>query len=382
MTADTHKDLAIILFTIILVGLFGNLMNLKVLTNKEIRKVSTFRFLLYLSVIDIMVLIICAIDSALTYGFDIEVRLMSSAICKIHTFFTYFLTHMSSIVLMCVSIERLSVVYNKINHSFRSNRNLNFKSNRIEKILLIITVILVLFNIHYLFFFDLTDLTQLKENPSNQNDDFSLDYKHRYLSSSLKSQIIDFIMNKKLSLDKNMTIILTNKFTSNYKYIDEEDDDSEFKQYVCYSFGNEMYDFFITRIWIWVDSTIYSFMPIFVMIICSFTILVKIRRKRSNFLKLTFSTNRRIIENRINRNKQILYMLTATNIYFIICSLPYCILCLKLNFTEYSSKFTQTLFIVHILSYSNNSFSFVFYGLFSKQYRDSAALLFKKNNRL
>ena len=152
MTADTHKDLAIVLFTIILIGLFGNIMNLKVLANKEIRKMSTFRFLLYLSIIDIMVLTICAVDSVMTYGFNIEVRQMSSFICKIHTFFTYFLTHMSSIVLMCVSIERLSVVCSSVNHSFlRPTRNSTFKSNRIEKILLIITVILVFFNIHYLF---------------------------------------------------------------------------------------------------------------------------------------------------------------------------------------------------------------------------------------
>ena len=384
MTADTHKDLAIVLFIIIMVGLFGNIMNLKVLANKEIRKVSTFRFLLYLSIIDIMVLIICAIDSVLTYGFNIEVRQMSSLICKIHTFFTYFLTHMSSIVLMCVSIERLSVVCSSVNHSFlRSSRNSTFKSNRIEKILLIITVILVFFNIHYLFFFD---LTSFKENPNNQNNDFNFDYKYKYLNSSLKRQIKDFIINKKLAIaDK-----FYNEFTLNYKYVNEEDDDIDLNQYtVCYSFGNEIYDFFMTHIWIWIDSTIYSFVPIFVMIVCSFTILFKIRSKRNNFLKLTFSTNRKIIENRINRNKQILYMLTATNIYFIICSLPYCILCLKLNFTDNNFKFTQTLFLVHILSYSNNSFNFVFYGLFSKQYRQSAMeLLFPKtknnniNNRI
>jgi hypothetical protein len=47
---------------------------------------------------------------------------------------------------------------------------------------------------------------------------------------------------------------------------------------------------------------------------------------------------------------------------------------LKLNF---SSNFSMTLLIVHILAYSNNSFNFLFYGLFSKQYRETVAKVLK-----
>ena len=114
-------------------------------------------------------------------------------------------------------------------------------------------------------------------------------------------------------------------------------------------------------------------MPLIVMISCSFILFYEIKKKSENFFKISGNKqNRGIFKNRIKRNKQILYMLTATNIFFITCSLPYCILCFKSNFSssQYSS-FSQVLFIVHILSYSNNSFNFIFFLIFSNHYRQA-----------
>ena len=70
-------------------------------------------------------------------------------------------------------------------------------------------------------------------------------------------------------------------------------------------------------------------------------------------------------------------MLMATNLFFIICTLPYCILSHKSISIDTENNFSLTLLIVHILAYSNNSLNFIFYGLFSKQYRQTALKMFR-----
>ncbi len=77
------------------------------------RKNSTFRYLLYLSVFDLLVLVVGATDAYLRFGFNLQIRNYSSYLCRYHTFFTYFLTHASSIILMIVNVDRAFVVHNK-----------------------------------------------------------------------------------------------------------------------------------------------------------------------------------------------------------------------------------------------------------------------------
>jgi len=104
-----------VLATIILIGFFGNLLNLIVFSSKTMRKNSTFRYLFYLSAIDLLVLITCTTDSLLAYVYYIMIRLQSDFFCKIHTFMSYFLTDMSSLILMIVSIDRVLIIKNQSN---------------------------------------------------------------------------------------------------------------------------------------------------------------------------------------------------------------------------------------------------------------------------
>ena len=157
MKPETYKELALILFLIICIGLFGNILNLIVFSQKSMRKSSTFRFLIYLSIIDMLVLVICAMDSVLIYGFGFEIRLYSKLTCKLQSFFSYFLTQMSSIVLMCVSIERVLVVCNFSQSASISNLKWSFfKKLRIEKVVTIVTTFLIAINIHYVYYFSLS----------------------------------------------------------------------------------------------------------------------------------------------------------------------------------------------------------------------------------
>jgi len=111
----THKS-AIIIFVlplIILIGIIGNLLNIIIFSRRVFKYCSTFRFLIHLSVFDLLVLLICASDAFLRFGFQIHIRQYSTFICKLHTFFTYLFTHASSATLTIISIQRALVMANK-----------------------------------------------------------------------------------------------------------------------------------------------------------------------------------------------------------------------------------------------------------------------------
>jgi hypothetical protein len=367
MNYETQKRLAVILFFIICIGILGNLLNLFVFGQKSMRKMSTFRFLLYLSLVDLLVLLVCTSDSLLTYGLNIEIRLYSSLLCRSHTFLTYYLTHLSSIILMAVSIERTLVVFNKtiINYFLKKSKiELAFlknvlRFNRIEKVVGFIAVSLALLNIHYLYFFNL--------NIINQNSQLPVTYEKTENGTILDNAYLNGTQIFENNRDqKNNNLAIENSVSN--KTNNKSDSKKDFL-YLCYPLNEFNYNIFLNHIWTWIDSTIYSFVPILVMIICSLCILIGIKQKNFND---SSQINRAITLKQSKRNNQLLIMLMATNLFFIVCTLPYCILSHKSISIDSENNFSLTLLIVHILAYSNNSFNFIFYGLFSKQYRQTA----------
>jgi hypothetical protein len=114
------------------------------------RKITAFRYLFYLSAIDLLVLLVCSTDASLTFGFSIQVRLFSRLACKLHTFLTYFLTHMSSVVLTAVSIDRVVVLY-----SMKKFIGPFGKSYRTEKAICALALLIAFLNVHYIIYLDL-----------------------------------------------------------------------------------------------------------------------------------------------------------------------------------------------------------------------------------
>jgi hypothetical protein len=352
MIDETYKDLAVLLLLFILIGSFGNIMNIIIFSKRTLRKNSTFNFLLYQSIIDLLVLTFCASDTVMTYGFNLEVRLLSKFTCKIHTFLTYLLTQLSSTIIMFVSIERVIVVCNFKFLSFSKSKFVFFKSRRIEKLILMILILMSLVNMHYIFFFQ---LNMYNGNLNNQNETNSS-------IKILKKEISKYVhQNPSFYQSINLSLKLNEKIDGYY--------------YVCYPFNNRHYLYFMSNIWLFIDNCIYSLIPIIVMAICSSIIIVHIREKSKRFFKISSAINKRLIENRTKRNKKILYMLIVTNFYFVVCSLPYCVISFQSSRSNQTTKFSQSLLMAHIMSYSNNSFNFLFYMIFIKQYRDYALTL-------
>jgi hypothetical protein len=156
---------------------------------------STFRFLLYLSAIDLLVLLISALEAFdRGIGPKLKLREISNFSCKTHTFLTYVLTHTSSIMLMVISVDRALVISNKsfwsLLHFFRKKTTKqnatkrNQSKNHVDIIVLCIVGLFMLFNSHYLIFLNLATITNDHSPNGNDNiDDFD-DYENAYLKYS------------------------------------------------------------------------------------------------------------------------------------------------------------------------------------------------------
>jgi len=111
---DFKEKLILYLFPLILIiGLIGNSLNILIFSKKTVRSNSTFRFLLYLSIFDLLVLLVCTPDVFLRFGYQIHIRQISIYTCRLHTFLTYLFTHASSSTLMLISIDRALIISNR-----------------------------------------------------------------------------------------------------------------------------------------------------------------------------------------------------------------------------------------------------------------------------
>ncbi len=288
---------------------------------------------------------------------------------------------MSSIVLTFVNIDRVFVVYNK---QFKC-----FKKNYIEKLIFSIFILLVVIDIHYLIFYNLIEVNTNTINDLNSSSasEKEIDsaksyyYNPRFDESSHENISKPSVLIKSIKLNLDYDLYLGNKSEKLKQKIISNINEKSTRLFVCYPSTDSNYVYFLTKIWIWIDSSIYSFLPIVVMTICSCFILLEIKRKCSSFTTvISNQLNKIIAQKRLRRSKQILFMLTSANAFFIICSLPYCIIYHKSNSERTETDFSFSLIIVHILSYSNNSLNFVFYGLFSEKYKEEMSTLFWKRH--
>ena len=389
MLSDENQNIliSITLATIILIGLFGNLMNIIVFSVKTMRKNSTFKYLFYLSIIDVLVLLICSTDSLLTHAHFIMIRLKSNLVCKIDTFLTYFFTHMSSIILMVVNLNRVLVIKSQKSKNKQENTPIDNKQRisislissptfqlvKVEKVnyvIILLCLILVFCNSHYLIFMDLNRIEMFKklEKPKTFNYS-SIFYKKM---KSMLNESLTFYNNSEIKLnDKELIpdLDLGSKSQRNSILRYYQRLNSSININMCYPNVNSHYHFFLSRIWIWIDMIIFSLLPFTVMIICSILIIHEIFSKSKDFLQSKDKNNAKILEKSKQRNRKLLIMLTVTNLYFVSCSLPLCINIIldKINNIKEDGNLLLTIF--QIISYSNNAFNFVFYLIFSESYR-------------
>jgi hypothetical protein len=366
------RSISIALSIIIAIGVVGNIINMIVFSRKSMRTVSTFRFLLYLSAFDLLVLLVCSTEAYAQFRYHYEIRSVSTLICRVHTFLTYFLSHCSSNILMVISIDRALVITNR-RSIFRFRRknpqsaslknkpnryslvnieplkqnwwsclaNFSLNLHRVDMAMILIAFMIIILNIHYFLFLSLNRVEDQSETAQQNSSDY---YSFEYANG------IEVEVGK------------------------------ETRQ-VCFPMGKSLYNKFLVRIWTWIDLVIFSLVPFVTMSVCSLIILVKIRDNSKKYFKILINRNIKnskssAFQKRVRRNRQVLCMLLLTNFYFLLSSLPYFVSSLLFQGERNDTPIAQSL--VHLLLYTNNAINFLFYGFSSEKYREEFIKIFSR----
>ncbi|UJR22455.1 hypothetical protein I4U23_025513 [Adineta vaga] len=128
------------------VGSIGNSLSFIVFTQKQLRTHSTFRYLAYLSIVDLIVIYLGLGHLILRDYFQFDIREQNLFLCKFHTFLTYVTTHLSSWILTLVSIDRaIACTVIQLNKRF-------CRPKSADRIFIGMCIIISLINSHILLF--------------------------------------------------------------------------------------------------------------------------------------------------------------------------------------------------------------------------------------
>lgn len=343
---------------LLIIGLFGNCVSALVFNQKPLKKNSTFIYLAVLSYVDLLVLFFGLGDIILITYFKFVVRNQSILMCRVHTFLTYWSTHLSSFIIASVSVDRA------IATNFISFAKFYCTRKMAHRIIFLLGILSAVINIHTLFF---------------------LGHKENH-----------FVL-------LNSTVFMTNK-TSCY----------------CASLYGTNYDRFMNPYFQWLDLIFYAILPFIVMLLSTFFIIrvifmsnKRIKNKLSKnsfaFLKAngaiesTTETNQpknslsmrlrksfvrdntnsvRNYNNRFNKTLHLTYTLVSINALFICLVGPLAIVLIMIKGKQKVTENKLLFNILYILAYSNHSFNFIFYGLSSPPYRHAIKnLIFRRSKR-
>lgn len=148
------------------IGSIGNSLSFIVFTQKQLRTYSTFRYLAYLSIVDLIVLYLGLGNILLRDYFRFDIRGQNLFLCKFHTFLTYVTTQLSSWILTIVSIDR-AIACTVV----RLNKRM-CRPKSADRIFLGMCILVSLLNSHILFFMGSkrTVFSQSSPNISSHQD--------------------------------------------------------------------------------------------------------------------------------------------------------------------------------------------------------------------
>lgn len=290
------------------IGSIGNSLSFIVFTQKQLRTHSTFRYLAYLSVVDLVVLYLGLGNLLLRDYFDFDIRERSLWLCKFHTYLTYVSTHLSSWILTLVSIDRaIACTVIQLNKRF-------CRPKSADRIFLIMCFVIALINSHILFF---------------------MGSKQTVLSPPSSSSLNNISSYREV-------IICTHNTSRTY-----------------FQFFEKPYNI--------IDLFSYVLIPFLIMTICAGIIAYRLFFSLSRTtMKISIKGETR--RGGTHRAKQISYMLLILNLVFVILLAPIVIGQIFQNLNE-EHRYRLYNSITLVLSYSNHALNFVLYGIASPQFR-------------
>lgn len=206
----------------LLIGTIGNLLSVYVVLRSKLRRYSTFTYLAFLSIIDLIVLYTFSINFLLHAWWNIDLQQVSLLACKIYSFSIYFFPQASAWILTAVSIDRVLA----LTRGIRKPR----KTRLTYATLFFIFLMLFPLNVQFLFY----------ENTYQNHDD---DRRGRF-------RIVD--------TDMDINVVQ------------------------CSLENIEEYAKFYQNIWVYVDGVVNVYLPFTLMFLCSTIIFVSVLRTMGN----------------------------------------------------------------------------------------------------
>lgn len=308
----------------LIIGTFLNIMAILVFIRREMIKFSSFCYFAVLNFVNLAFLYVTIIRIIMEHNFHSDIRKLNLFSCKSHVFLTYFLSHLSSLLLCAISVDRaISVMF------LRQAKDLC--TPRVAwKVTVSLVVFSFLLSSHFLI----------------------LDSGHEETISEHGN-----------SNNKTITKIVIH----------------------CDARINSTYHAFVEHYWKLIDMTMYAFLPFLIMLMCSFIILVRVAQQSKKFQKKPKNTELQTKkDNSINkennlskknqsqrnfsaRTRNLALMLIPVNVLFLIFLAPVVIA----MFTyERLGEDLLTLALVEFLSYFNFSLNFFIYFLTSSKFRE------------
>lgn len=211
----------------IFIGTVGNSLSVYVVLRSKLRRHSTFIYLAFLSIVDLIVLYTFCANFILHAWFNIDLQQVSLIACKIFSFSIYFFPQTSAWILTAVSIDRV----------FALTRGIR-KRHKIRSTYFILgAIFLILFLINVQFFF------------YNNTYEFS----NKFNNTST-----------------------TNIF---YRIVDT---DMDINVVQCSSENNDSYKEFYENIWVYIDAIVNVYLPFTLMFLCSTLIFHNVLRTMNN----------------------------------------------------------------------------------------------------
>lgn len=130
---------------VIFIGTVANILSILVLSKKTMRRSTTMFYLLILSSADLLVLYTGLLRYWIIMAFDIDIRLHSDFICKLHAFLVYFSLDFASWILVAVTMDRCISVMRPLKARLCCTHN-------VSKVIVVVLVVAMVFINSHLFF--------------------------------------------------------------------------------------------------------------------------------------------------------------------------------------------------------------------------------------
>jgi len=429
--------LTIIPIVILTFGIVGNAINTLIFAKKSMRSSPTLRFLLYLSMADLIVLIMGMSEILLKSDFSFGLRDSSLFVCNIQKFISYSSTYISSLLSVSLNVYRAKLIsYVSYRHRKMNKKRVRFKrtpyqrNSFIDCLTKFIIIFVFILNSHFIFllkpsyivsFDDLNNVQKLAKS-QNETKQKQVPFQFRkhprplldsfyanMLAAQRKSQTVTVFRNRLNTFDtvayswmtRSATVIdggrrlqrlwaVTTTTTSTTTNTPEnvtskanlKENDYFYDVFKCLPKRNSFYEYFLIRAWIWIDICLFSLIPFISMTLCSIIIIVNLMRLNKIYSsRLALNTNtltKSIYKRKLRNNVQISFMLIGSNVYFLITMcifwIWFSILGNKNRSETFGTNVKQS--FVYTLLYSNNAFGILFYSLFSTQYRKEIVRLY------